>query len=921
MNAITKTAIELAYDTNNLVLCDLGLGPAELGLSIKNVSRGSAFRTISVSLAVCGASGPVTIYHLLLPPGHTPPTAQQILNYQDEESLITGAAVRGQYLARGDMKNICYLISRNLSPSPYDGEAGPVDGYRYDCYFLAVDCTGKSSYVVKYRAPAMAMPFAAGKGTEGAPFELRELTAEELLNYPDLLARHPANLTGVHESARMLSNIERLQTLYDETDGIYGMPDSLSRCYRLATPMDLINYREAYSGLGWQPIGNADASTPGRSGRHVFCGRFIAQGDKTVISNLWIAATTPDGSLYHNAGLFGVMENATVAHVSIEGAALFALAVPEDGNDALNTGTLAGSMKNCALKDIHINGAVMLAASLPGFSAAIRIGGITGYATNNTALSQCSVSDTLLVNPNEGYGMIGGLIGEIRSLPNHHATTLYRISVQSNTLLGWTAIGGIIGYANGGLTKVQHLRIDDVFLSFAAYGAGGFAGVWESAGSIKEQCAEDIEAVSLNLSSFGDNATSAGGLIGELYANVPTCMKNLRVRDSSIACYRNCGGMLGWAGSDYGELLHIEDCAVDAEVTGGISTGGFAGQTYSVGSFERCRASGGGLAGALITGGFAGYARYSRFMCCEAGSPIQPIGTVGTLTGGFVGLSEMSAYEDCHAQGDVAAIQGVCGGFAGLQLGETDELLPALMEQYVRCSATGNVRAALADNTPFFLGGFMGIGTLFLMRECFATGAVASLGIGLGGLIAGIFIPGSGTGLVKPIVEDCYSTSNLTGRGPDDAASLAGGIIGFAAQGLIRRCYYTGSIRADYPLGGIIAQGASAPGAVEIYNCLLLTGNIYGNSGEAYRIISGNGALARLNSNYAVDAFHLYDNGTLVDVIDDPDGQDGQTIGLGEVPWFLKNVLQWDTGCIWSLRPWQALSRPLLMRNMEAICL
>lgn len=201
---------------------------------------GLTFRTVDIDVIMYGIDGIARVYYLLLPPGSPVPTIEEVVNYNNESALLDGTAATGEFETIITKIPVTYIweLTGLDKPGASPGVTGVIDGYRYDIYICVVFGACNSG-VLTFENDAMAMPYAGGRGTPENPFTIRELTQAELQIYPDLLAGNILNAPGVHENARMLENIQRLKTLYETTNGLYGLSDSMELNYLMTSDVNL----------------------------------------------------------------------------------------------------------------------------------------------------------------------------------------------------------------------------------------------------------------------------------------------------------------------------------------------------------------------------------------------------------------------------------------------------------------------------------------------------------------------------------------------------------------------------------------------------------------------------------------------------------------------------------------------------------
>lgn len=149
-----------------------------------------------------------------------------------------------------------------------------------------------------------------------------------------------------------------------------------------------ITLNEEANGSGWDPIGKQE--TP-------FTGTFIGQGH--IIKNLWLKRPTTNG-----VGLFGYIKNATITGIRLE-----------IGSNGLNGGSY--------------------------------VGGICGYAKDNSTMSKCSVSGAI-----SGKDNVGGVCGYLYGYSSMINTSQ---CFSEGTLTSNGGAGGIVGGVYSGYTTIS----------------------------------------------------------------------------------------------------------------------------------------------------------------------------------------------------------------------------------------------------------------------------------------------------------------------------------------------------------------------------------------------------------------------------------------------------------------------------------
>ena len=311
-------------------------------------------------------------------------------------------------------------------------------------------------------------------------------------------------------------------------------------------------------GIAWTPIGNCSRSqTTGAAFRGTF------DGNGKVISNL-NCALDADG---FGAGLFGLLDGATVRNVTIDSG--------EISNSADCAGAICGVMVGeSVIENCHNTGATI--------SAKGAAGGIVGraYGASNT-ITGCTNSAQV-----SGTQKVGGIVG----ITGTNGTTLIDNCNNSGSVSGGNAgVGGIAGYVGQPTTVKNCTNTGTVGIATDKY-AAGIVGYHQTTPSC------DIENCNNEGAITAINAGGIFGCVGSTQAtNISGCENHGDVTGVKIA-----GGIS--AGASSGTLENCKNTAnITASAEGGIA-GGIAGQ-YRNAAIVNCA---GGAASAAVTAQYAG---------------------------------------------------------------------------------------------------------------------------------------------------------------------------------------------------------------------------------------------------------------------------------------------------------------------------
>ncbi len=267
-------------------------------------------------------------------------------------------------------------------------------------------------------------------------------------------------------------------------------------------------------------------------------------------------------------------------------------------------------------------------------------------------------------------------------------------------------------------------------------------------------------------------------------------IRNLKIEDGRVAggAYSSSLGLL--AGQNAGD---IDSCAADGIVTAEFESsdvGGLVG--LNSGTLLACTANATVAGPGYVTnfGQLAGVNSGIIHGCVAEGTVITVTGPEsynagGTRIGGLVGSNAAGVLSGCHSRGTIIGWRYV-GGLCGINTGVV-----------FHCEALGSVNCVGDFGQT---GGLVGSNSSGLVLMCSAAGPVtgggdiSENGSGIGGLA------GSNYG----IVERSSATGNTVGS---HNSSLAGGLLGFNAWGMVIDCYSEGQVlAADQPaaLGGLV---------------------------------------------------------------------------------------------------------------------
>ncbi len=321
----------------------------------------------------------------------------------------------------------------------------------------------------------------------------------------------------------------------------------------------------------------------------------------------------------------------------------------------------------------------MVVRNTDGYRAGF-FGGVGYGAVKDLTLQGVDVESTFFdVTTNNGAN-VGGLTGVVFDSPVSGCTVTGAVRDLGNASSSGGTVGGLAGSVINPLSVLTNCHADVAVTSMAKH-SGGFAG-FMAFGHI------DGCTATGTLTSQRSAAGEFGGMVGHTESGTNAIVTGCTASVAVIAQSADqAGGFVG-----VHESQRVEWCVALGSVTGGASSGGFAGEINANAVAESCLASG------------------------------SVVGTAAGMTGGFVGKSETSTYtlemHNCYATGSVTT--GVCaGGFAGRVAAEAGRYI-----NIGSCYATGQVSGAAT------MGGFAGYAQGLSSPCCFWLSTSAAVGIG-----------------------------------------------------------------------------------------------------------------------------------------------------------------------------------------------
>ncbi len=912
-------------------------------LEITALVRGQTFRTVDATFVIGQMSGPWTIYYLLLDPSLPAPTEDEVIGYDDPITLTDGRAARGVF-SQPQQSGVTVerVLPGREAQSILPGETGVMDGQRYILYMVGVVVPGRTTGLAYSPETAIGMPFDSGNGTAAQPFMIRELTTADFVDYPDLVAGHPANRAGVNETARQLDNIEGMQVLYDQNPQ-NGIADSLALVYTLETDFDLAGYAAAYGGNGWRPIGDNDAT---HYAQELMAHRFTGtlSGTSHTVANL---SMTPvgqaDARWVQFTGFIGYAVGATVLDLTISQANIAPIPVlPAAAGFAMRAAAMCAYANNCTLEELSVLSATLTMDFGANAAPFIEAGGVAGELIGGT-LRSIRVQDLSLSDRSGVITYFGGLAGYAHNDAAPQTVQSITLTDITCTQFSGTSLygGGMLGYCNAvNSLAVESVTATNVRLQVPRAFSGGVIGY------LRATTATVLRALSITApvveSQVGGYYT--GGVVGYAQALQRFALTDITVTGAEIRAAYAAAGMIGWmdvlngadveasdftvdgavqvntsyGGGAFGEIarsrtsslyIHGGEVLSGSSITGASNTGGLIGDLFHTGAnsfvyIQNCRSAASVSGTTTNIGGLIGFCNMTALSGCAVTGRVFG-GT--SLTGGFIGSGGPVFITGCTTTADTSGASFI-GGFIGSV--STGDVLPSVSPPFaaaVNRIELCSVRSTSVTATGSNAGGFSGRSLGMNYDQCFTLASVsAQVGNSVGGFI-GLLTPLS-TGN-SGLVQNCYAVGNVAGTGQQ-----YGGMIGSSHFPIESSYSASPAVSGNNQVGGIV--GACLATAASVRACLALGGTVTAQAAQAGRIVAANTVSAPLQNNYAINTLVLIKNGSPATPVVNPAGLDGGTVTLAGLSALIVSI-GWNTTTIWDVSTIPTLGRLTLRNNPE----
>ncbi len=571
------------------------------------------------------------------------------------------------------------------------------------------------------------------------------------------LAEYTATLTF-----DLSSSLFRLVTLPlvftdDDNDGLLdvwhpaylaAIADDLDGSYELTADLDLFSWGN------WQPLG---------SEVQPFRGTFVGNGHR-------ISGLSSKG--YSSAGLFGVVEGASITDLIVEAWQISSLGYDES-DAASNSDVVAGAVAGFAESSTLANITVMMSSyddESPYITALAQdgttyVGGLVGRASNstiaNTTIAASGIISAITLGNNSkvesSAGGLVGLVDEGSEVMNVAVTGEVDVLADSLTraLLGNKHAGGLLGI-------IRHSRMREVRVALSGDITTDNGKFFATGGAVGECHSSSV--VDINIVVAGDILAEhpltngyayAGGVLGEAYecgiTNVVS--ETFGLISAVSSSFTSAGGLVGYA-----EYVTISNIRVthhgDAFSSGKYcNVGGLMGY-YSFLDDESINNASTIINGNLIAGKDNNPARIH--FNCQIGGMIGYLegGTINNsyaivsgdvqlysngeniAVGGMVGRSATDILEITNSyaliKGNLAATSFFAPAYAGGLVGISEDKFMTVRDSYVQILGNITLRSILPEDDAISYGGnFIGLveraSGSFTNTYIFVGGAISSI--------------------------------------------------------------------------------------------------------------------------------------------------------------------------------------------------
>ena len=536
----------------------------------------------------------------------------------------------------------------------------------------------------------------------------------------------------------------------------------------------------------WTPVGNSSANA--------FRGALYGL-DRTITFQ-------PSGTinLTQYMGIFGYMDGAKIYSLNIDYERTSSLSTSPSANVFIGgiAGYATGNtiISNSVVRGTGAGPGVLLNSS-SGAGFEVNIGGLIGYHTGGNLVMQSSSSeiDIRVEKANAGNVYAGGMLGRatdtsVLTIGNTSTTTVapgnVTVNNASGIISGIINAGGVIGRneGSGNLQKITYsgnITLDSTFAG--DHNIGGIVGL-----NNRSNITDCTVTGNITIGATSNSSTTlfVGGIGGNLNAlaayNITNCVAQGNITIGTVTnrspAHIRAGGIAGTADGTSSSRITFNDCKY---ITTGVGSGDMAiYSSTSSGVYPENR-----------IGGFVGCAVNTTFNNCEsAARPIivdktQSIelrvgGFIGEIANNsitFAGTNTSSTPLDVTSAPSSPYITSA-GGFAGRIYSQT----------LSNVSSSGNVTASGTGDLN--VGGLVGFTNGIINDNSKATGAVKVTGTGIG--VVNVHAGG--------LVGTATSITNSTASGEIIVTTTevfrVGGLAGHVS-GTITDSHATGNVTAE----------------------------------------------------------------------------------------------------------------------------
>lgn len=417
-----------------------------------------------------------------------------------------------------------------------------------------------------------------------------------------------------------------------------------------------------------------------------------------------------------------------------------------------------GYCLGATIKDLNIENGYVIGTQF--------IGGVSGYITNNTTISNCTSNLFIVSNHTSADGQIGGIVGYNNSCSIINSTNYSFIESRTAN------VGGIAGYSN----------VNSTLTNCNNYGR---INAYQYTGGLFGIVAQGTQISNCNNYGYVDGVyydsncdRYIGGVIGHASSATVSNCNNY----ATVHAMHQVGGIIGYSAS-----TNVTNCKNFGEVISTSSyVGGIIGRTAG-GTISHCsnyvdisnlvESDIGGILGSL-EGGLVEY--------CNNSNEVEGLDSVG----GIVGYMNSATSMYCNNHGMISGRNNV-GGVIGYTYNAVVDTC------YNTALISGNQTGGIVGYMYAFFGNCF-------TRNCGNSGNIVGENSNVGGIVGRIYRDRDTVALYNS-----YNTGNVTGIG-----SNVGGIAGHAQNvNNIENCYnsgilignsYTGDIVGYYVSGGVL---------------------------------------------------------------------------------------------------------------------